>query len=260
MMLGQQGINESAVSTFVWPISLTARQAEVLQLAACGLSSKQIAHHLGISARTVEDHFSAMRQRTGAHNQGELIAYWAAAGLVKPGLAVRETVILRPTGTGSRRGAGNRPAAERPRSQRRVDNQTLRTRDAEDHAKRGPPPQPDAGQAGTVNDVTGHSQPSAGSSSQGMLNASVPAGHVEPASTCDVLDALHQVIGERERLDRAERELIDMARRHGVTWSKIGRALGVGTAQAAQQRRKRLGRAARSSPGLDAGTASDTGE
>jgi hypothetical protein len=49
-----------------------------------GLSGKQIAHQLGISVRTVEDHFSALRQRTGAHSQGELIAYGATVGLVKP--------------------------------------------------------------------------------------------------------------------------------------------------------------------------------
>src|SRR5690348_9857579 len=156
---------------------LTARQAEVLQLAGHGMCSKQIARSLGISVRTVEDHFSAMRARTGARSQGELIAYWAATGVVKPGLAVLETAIPRPTGDGAGRGAGNRSAADRPRSQRRVDNQTLRTRDAEDHAKRGPPPLPDARQAGTVNDVRGHSGPSAGNSSQDMLNAVVPAGH-----------------------------------------------------------------------------------
>ncbi len=74
-------------------LRLTVRQAEVLRLAGRGLSGKQIARHLGISVRTVEDHFSAMRQRTGARSQGELIAYGAAAGLVKPRLAVSESVI-----------------------------------------------------------------------------------------------------------------------------------------------------------------------
>jgi DNA-binding CsgD family transcriptional regulator len=237
-------------------VYLTRRQAEVLRLAARGLSGKQIARHLGISVRTVEDYFSAMRQQTRTHSRGELIAYAVAAGLVKPGPPIPETVLPRPAGAGSRRGTGIRSAADRPRSQRRVDNQALRTRDAGDHAKRRPAPLPGAGQAGTVNDVTGHPEPGAGKSSRGMLNAVVSAGHAEPASACDVLAALHQVIGERERLDRTERELIDMARRHGVTWSKIGGALGVGTAQAAQQRRKRLGRAPRSSPWLGAGTAS----
>jgi DNA-binding CsgD family transcriptional regulator len=84
MMPRQQSIDESAISASAPPISLTGRQVEVLQLAARGLSGKQIARHLGISVRTVEDHFSAMRQRTGAHSQGELIAYGTATGLVRP--------------------------------------------------------------------------------------------------------------------------------------------------------------------------------
>jgi site-specific recombinase XerC/DNA-binding CsgD family transcriptional regulator len=94
-MAGQRGIQQSPVSASAAAMPLTARQAEVLQLAGRGLSGKQIARHLGISVRTVEDHFSAMRQRTGAYSQGELIAYGAAAGLVRPRLAVPET-----TGTG----------------------------------------------------------------------------------------------------------------------------------------------------------------
>jgi FixJ family two-component response regulator len=49
------------------------------------LSGKQIARHLGVSVRTIEDYFSAMRQQTGTHSRGELIAYAVAAGLVKPG-------------------------------------------------------------------------------------------------------------------------------------------------------------------------------
>jgi DNA-binding CsgD family transcriptional regulator len=109
MMLGQQGINESAVSAFVPPISLTVRQAEVLQLAAYGLSSKQIAHHLGISARTVEDHFSAMRRRTGAHSQGELIAHGTAVGLVKPWFPVPESAVSGTAAMHARSGGETRP-------------------------------------------------------------------------------------------------------------------------------------------------------
>ncbi len=76
-------------------VHLTVRQAEVLRLAARGLPGKQIARHLGISARTVEDHFSAMRQRTGAHSQGELIAYGAAAGVLESEPAhVPETIVI----------------------------------------------------------------------------------------------------------------------------------------------------------------------
>jgi len=81
-MAEHPGIHHSVGSTSAPAMSLTARQAEVLQLAARGLSGKQIAHHLGISVRTVEDHFSAMRRRTGARTQCELIALAVAAGLV----------------------------------------------------------------------------------------------------------------------------------------------------------------------------------
>jgi DNA-binding CsgD family transcriptional regulator len=82
---------------------LTARQVEVLRLAARGLSEKQIARHLGISVRTVEKHFHAMRDRIGTRSQGELIACAVAAGLV--------TVdVSRPgrLGGGARRVAGER--------------------------------------------------------------------------------------------------------------------------------------------------------
>jgi transposase len=61
---------------------LTVRQVEVLRLTALGLAGKQIARHLGISVRTVEGHFDAMRQRTGAHSQAELVALAVATGLV----------------------------------------------------------------------------------------------------------------------------------------------------------------------------------
>ena len=96
-MTGQRDIYQFAISASAAATYPTARQAEVLRLAGRGLSDKQIARYLGISARTVEDHFSAMRRRTGAHSRSELIAYWAATGLVKPGPAVPETCV---SGTG----------------------------------------------------------------------------------------------------------------------------------------------------------------
>jgi DNA invertase Pin-like site-specific DNA recombinase len=61
---------------------LTTRQAEVLLLAAGGLCRKQIARHLGISPRTVQSHFSGMRQRTGMHSDAELMAHAVMSGLV----------------------------------------------------------------------------------------------------------------------------------------------------------------------------------
>src|SRR5216683_899652 len=101
---GHRDIHQLAIAASTAAMSVTARQAEVLQLAGQGLSSKQIARRLGISTRTVEDHFSAMRQSTGARSQSELVAYGAAAGLVMPGPVVPETVV---SGTPP-------PAASRP--------------------------------------------------------------------------------------------------------------------------------------------------
>jgi DNA-binding CsgD family transcriptional regulator len=60
---------------------LTTRQAEVLRLAAAGLVAKEVARRLGISIRTVEGHFLAMRQRTGTRNMAELLAWGMARGL-----------------------------------------------------------------------------------------------------------------------------------------------------------------------------------
>ena len=92
-------------------VHLTDRQAEVLQLAVRGLSGKQIAHHLGISVRTVEDHLSAMRQRTGAHSHSELIVYATATGLVNPGSTGPEMIISgtarKPAGSGGETRPGN---------------------------------------------------------------------------------------------------------------------------------------------------------
>jgi DNA invertase Pin-like site-specific DNA recombinase/DNA-binding CsgD family transcriptional regulator len=95
-------------------VHLTVRQTEVLRLAARGLPGKQIARHLGISARTVEDHFSAMRQRTGSRSQGELIAYGAAAGVLGSEPAhVPETAV-----------SGTPPAPAAPARQTRPANQS----------------------------------------------------------------------------------------------------------------------------------------
>jgi DNA-binding CsgD family transcriptional regulator len=67
---------------------LTWRQAQVVQLAASGMSDKEIARHLGLSKRTVEDHFTAARHRWEAATRAELTAmaamYEAAARLPGP--------------------------------------------------------------------------------------------------------------------------------------------------------------------------------
>ncbi|NBE79877.1 hypothetical protein [Micromonospora rubida] len=48
------------------------------------------------------------------------------------------------------------------------------------------------------------------------------------------------VTADRARLDERELELIDRARHAGATWVQIAAALGLGSRQAAEQRRQRL--------------------
>lgn len=54
------------------------------------------------------------------------------------------------------------------------------------------------------------------------------------------LSKLREIPAERARLDQTELELIDRARRDGATWGEIAGALGLGSRQAAEQRRLRL--------------------
>ncbi|MBQ1074347.1 hypothetical protein KBX06_14415 [Micromonospora sp. C31] len=60
------------------------------------------------------------------------------------------------------------------------------------------------------------------------------------------LSQLSTVAADRARLDERELELIDRARHLGATWVQIAAALGLGSRQAAEQRRQRLAAARRS--------------
>ncbi|MEW1588486.1 hypothetical protein AB0283_23935 [Micromonospora vinacea] len=54
------------------------------------------------------------------------------------------------------------------------------------------------------------------------------------------LARLAEVRATRARLDTQELEIIDRARHDGATWAQIATALGLGSRQAAEQRRQRL--------------------
>jgi two-component system response regulator FixJ len=53
--------------------SLSARQRQVMELAAAGLSSKEIGKRLKISSKTVENHRAWVMERIGARNLAELV-------------------------------------------------------------------------------------------------------------------------------------------------------------------------------------------
>jgi len=51
----------------------TARESEVLALAARGLTNKEVAYRLGISERTVQFHMKSIFQKTGTNSRTEAV-------------------------------------------------------------------------------------------------------------------------------------------------------------------------------------------
>jgi two-component system response regulator NreC len=62
--------------------TLTAREKEVLHLAAEGLTSVEIASRLGISGRTAETHRSNLMHKLDLHTQADLIRFALKRGIV----------------------------------------------------------------------------------------------------------------------------------------------------------------------------------
>jgi DNA-binding CsgD family transcriptional regulator len=56
---------------------LTARQAEIIALAAEGLTNDQIARRLQISAHTVSTHMERLFLRNRLHSRAEAVARWS---------------------------------------------------------------------------------------------------------------------------------------------------------------------------------------
>ena len=54
---------------------LTAREREIVQLLAEGLTNKEVAENLNISVKTVETHRSHIMEKLGIHSLGDLIRY-----------------------------------------------------------------------------------------------------------------------------------------------------------------------------------------
>jgi DNA-binding CsgD family transcriptional regulator len=58
---------------------LTVRQTEVLALLAAGRSNRAIAAALGCAERTVEQHVTALHEKTGCAHRAELVArFWTS--------------------------------------------------------------------------------------------------------------------------------------------------------------------------------------
>jgi two-component system, NarL family, response regulator NreC len=63
--------------------SLTARERQVLQLSADGLTAAQISARLSISPRTVEIHRANFMRKLSLHSQAEVIKYALKRGVIK---------------------------------------------------------------------------------------------------------------------------------------------------------------------------------
>ena len=62
---------------------LSAREIEVLALAASGLTYKEIAMHLGISTRTARNHLAHIYSKLGIHDRAQATLHAARMGLVR---------------------------------------------------------------------------------------------------------------------------------------------------------------------------------
>jgi DNA-binding response OmpR family regulator len=67
--------------------ALTARELEVLALAAKGLPQKQVAQELSISRKTVGTHMSHIFEKLGVHSQGQAVAAAHELDLLGPFLS-----------------------------------------------------------------------------------------------------------------------------------------------------------------------------
>jgi DNA-binding NarL/FixJ family response regulator len=67
----------------IGPVPLTRRERSVLALVAGGLTSRDVADALSISARTVEKHKQRIFQRLGVQNQAQAVAIALRAGLLR---------------------------------------------------------------------------------------------------------------------------------------------------------------------------------
>lgn len=63
---------------------LTNRQREILQLIAESLGTKEIAHRLGVSTKTVETHRKLLMERLNIHDVAGLVRYAIRTGIVTP--------------------------------------------------------------------------------------------------------------------------------------------------------------------------------
>jgi DNA-binding CsgD family transcriptional regulator len=69
----QGGIRTPAVDAAAWPLPITARECEIANLVAAGLSNRQVADRLVVSVRTVEGHVYRIFAKLGIDDRSQLV-------------------------------------------------------------------------------------------------------------------------------------------------------------------------------------------
>ena len=82
-LFGLDGCDEDKQYRISAKADLSAREIEIIQLCANGMSAQQIADHLGLSRRTVEVHKSHIFEKLDLKTTADLVKYAYDAGLVK---------------------------------------------------------------------------------------------------------------------------------------------------------------------------------
>ncbi len=65
---------------------LTRREFEIFRLLARGLALREVAEHLGVSAKTVSNHVSLLKQKLQVSTQAELVHRAIDSGVLRLGL------------------------------------------------------------------------------------------------------------------------------------------------------------------------------
>ena len=65
--------------------NLTARERQVFQQIAEGLTNRQIAEGMGVSVKTVDTHRTRLMKKLGIHDQTTLVKYALRKGIVQLG-------------------------------------------------------------------------------------------------------------------------------------------------------------------------------
>lgn len=81
-LFGINGDDEDKLYRIRAKADLSAREIEIIQLCANGMSAQQIADHLGLSRRTVEVHKSHVFEKLDLNTTADLVKYAYDAGLV----------------------------------------------------------------------------------------------------------------------------------------------------------------------------------